>query len=147
MKQTQWTIAIVLALLIGLPMLTAQTHTVINVPTTTSVNGSLQINIPFDFNVGDKPLKAGAYVIAPSGDKALMFKGLKGNGSAVALINPVSKVEMQTPKLIFHKYGDTYFLTQAWLRNSDSGKELFVSPKEIQMARDYRQQQVDLQGK
>ena len=147
MKRTQWTIAIALALLIGLPTLTAQNHTVMKVPANTSVNGALQITIPFDFTVGEKLLKSGEYVIAPSGDKAISFKSTAGNGSAVALINAVTKIDMQTPKLIFHKYGDTYFLTQAWLRNSDSGKELFVSPKEIQMARDYRQQQVDLQGK
>ena len=65
----------------------------------------------------------------------------------MVLINPVTKVDVQAPRLAFHKYGDKYFLTQAWLRNSDSGKELFVSAKEIQMARDYRQTQVDLQGK
>ncbi len=147
MKRTQWTIAIALALAIALPALTAQNHTVMYVPATTSVNGALQINIPFDFSVGDKLMKSGEYVIAPNGDKALTFKSTGGNGSAVTLTNAVISTKGDGPRLVFHRYGGQYFLTQAWLTHAEKGWELFVSAKEIHMARDYRQEQVDLQGK
>ena len=48
------------------------------------------------------------------------------------------------PKLIFHKYADQYFLTQAWLKYSDEGREFFVTPRELQMAREYSQERVVL---
>ena len=146
MKRTQWMIAVMLAVLIGLPIVYAQsTNVVMQVPATTSVNGAVRVTIPFDFSVSGKSLKAGEYLIAPADEKGISFKG--SNGSAVALTNGISSNKADGPKLVFHKYGHTYFLAQTWLRNSESGRELFVSPQEINMAREYKQEQVVLVAK
>jgi len=145
MKRMKLMAGIAVALLMGLPTLYGQSNNIVMpVPETTSVNGVVQVTIPFDFSVSGKTLAAGEYLIAPSGEKGIAFKGVKGNGAAVVLTHPISNSKADGPKLVFHRYGDKYFLAQAWLRYSDTGCELFASPDEIQMARAYRQQNVEL---
>jgi hypothetical protein len=51
---------------------------------------------------------------------------------------------LQTPRLIFHRYGGQYFLAQAWMPNSDQGYECFASAREIQLARNGGQDVVEL---
>ena len=145
MKRTNRIIAIAVALLIGLPTLHAQTtNVVMTVPTTTSISGTVQVNIPFAFSVAGKTFAAGEYAISPSDEKGITIKSVKGNSAAMVLTNAVGSSKVEGPKLVFHKYGDKYFLTQTWLRASDRGRELFASPEEIRMAREYHQQQVTL---
>jgi hypothetical protein len=47
-------------------------------------------------------------------------------------------------KLVFHKYGNAYFLAAAWLPNSDHAREFFASAKETQVARNGGQDVVEL---
>ncbi len=47
-------------------------------------------------------------------------------------------------KLVFHRYGDRYFLAQLWVAGSDSGRELAQSPREMEVARNYTVQDVVL---
>jgi hypothetical protein len=47
-------------------------------------------------------------------------------------------------KLVFHKYGNAYFLAAAWLPNSDHAREFLASVNEIQVARNGGQDVVEL---
>ena len=38
------------------------------------------------------------------------------------------------PKLIFHRYGDRYFLSEARLPRMDSGRKFYVSREELEIA-------------
>jgi len=145
MKRMKWIVAIAVGLLIGSTNLYAQSNKVVmQVPETTSVNGAVQVTIPFDFSVSGKTLAAGEYLIAPSGEKGISLKNVKGSEGAMVLSHPLSNSKADGPKLVFHRYGDKYFLAQAWLRYSDTGCELFASSEEIRLARAYRQQNVEL---
>ena len=46
--------------------------------------------------------------------------------------------------LVFHKYGTAYFLSAAWLPNSDHAREFYASSNEIQVARNGGQDVVEL---
>jgi hypothetical protein len=148
MNRTKLMIAAVIVLVTAYAasLYAQSTNIEIRVPTTTSITGTVKVAIPFQFSVAGKTFPAGTYYIGPSGEKAMAIRSVAGP-SLMVLTNAVTANNVTAPKLVFHKYGHEYFLAQAWLRNSDSGRELFVSPREIQMAREYRQAQVALQGK
>jgi len=111
------------------------------------VSGTTRVNIPFTFSVGGKTLEAGDYNISPSGDKGIAIQNAAGKSSMIALTNAVSPdTSARAPKLVFHRYGDRYFLAQTWLRTSDTGRQLFVSAEEVQAARQYGDQQVVVQA-
>jgi hypothetical protein len=108
----------------------------------------LRTNIPFSFSVGGKIFEAGDYYISRSGEKGVTIQEASTKRSVVVLTNAVSVgPNVSEPKLVFHRYGDKYFLAQTWLRQSDVGREIFESSEETKMARDYRQVASDHAGK
>jgi len=97
----------------------------------------LVASIPFDFYVGSNSLPAGEYEVKPGvASGALMFRSIEQNAAVIALTN--SKQASRTPKeakLVFHRYGSTYFLSEIWHPNTDRGYELRKSKTEREMAR------------
>jgi hypothetical protein len=73
-----------------------------------------QATIPFDFTVGQRLLPAGTYVIAHVGAGLISVRGWKGKElvSAITLVTPTEDVRKNPDRLIFHKYGDQYFLSE-----------------------------------
>ena len=47
-------------------------------------------------------------------------------------------------KLVFHRYGNAYFLAAAWLPNCDHAREFYASANESQVARSGGQDVVEL---
>jgi hypothetical protein len=86
--------------------------------------------IPFEFVVGDQNLQAGSYTVRAinsSGD-ALRINGVDAKGSAVRLTTP-AKGNANHAKLVFHRYGQRYFLAEVWSSAND-GRELMASRQE-----------------
>jgi hypothetical protein len=73
-----------------------------------------QATIPFDFTVGQRLLPAGTYVIRPLGPGVIAVRGWKGNElvSATTLITSANEVSKNPDTLVFHRYGDQYFLSE-----------------------------------
>ncbi len=146
MKRMTLMIAAALVLAISYtPSMNAQKKTVeLRVPATTSITGTVKVAIPFAFSVAGKSFEAGTYYIGPADDgNEMAIKNVSGKAAVLAATNLVSVAsDVVPPKLVFHKYADQYFLAQAWLKYSDEGREFFVSPEELKMARDYHQEQV-----
>ena len=107
---------------------------------------NLKADVPFNFIISGATLPAGEYAI----------KGV-GAGSAIAVRGPNPKANMfvlsqacasidpaKQSKLVFHRYGDRYFLAELWVAGSDSGRQLAKSPREMEVARDYTVQDVVL---
>lgn len=99
-------------------------------------NGSpVKVNIPFDFDAGNKHFSAGEYkvnAINPQGALSIF-----GRGSESGLVNS-RRVQSHNPsastKLIFHQYGSRYFLYQIWVEGEDSGRELSKTRMENELA-------------
>ncbi len=105
------------------------------IPMTTSVTGAVRLKIPFAFSVADKTFAAGEYYVGAANEKTIAVRSVTGKEAAVALTNSVAETRGSLlPKLVFHKYGDRYFLTQAWLGASGQGREFFVSSEEAKTA-------------
>ena len=65
---------------------------------------------------------------------------LDGSGSAYVKYNLSAHNKDASPRLIFHRYGNCSFLSQAWL--TGAGHELIASPREIEYARTDKQEQI-----
>ena len=97
--------------------------------------GDVIVNVPFAFVVGSHQMQPGRYVVTPAATGLLrMFDTEVSNNQ---LFLPVNSVQSNTPKdakLVFHRYGDTYFLAEVWNGNSDIGRQLARSKAEKEIA-------------
>ena len=96
----------------------------------------LAANIPFDFVVGKQTLPAGEYRIEQlSGRSVLLIRSTDGHTSTVVMTMPALANDWQSEsKLVFNRYGDQYFLSQIWTAGNQSGRELYKSPRETELA-------------
>jgi biotin-(acetyl-CoA carboxylase) ligase len=111
----------------------------------------IKAKIPFDFNVGDKKLPAGEYTFsrlsAVSDNKVMLVLGV-----GVGVLQSTYEAEVLTPKnkstLVFHKYGDQYFLEQIWSGGEQAGSQVPESRSERTIERQLAQtQQSNMSGK
>ena len=106
---------------------------------------SATVNIPFSFTVDDVRMPAGEYVISAPSERAIILQHVGGAEAKTAMTNNGSPTASDGhSKLVFHKYGNAYFLAAAWLPNSDHAREFFASSSEIQVARNSGQDVVEL---
>ena len=106
---------------------------------------SATFNIPFSFTVDEVGMPAGEYVISSSSERVVTLQHVGGPEAKMAMTNNASSTTSDgISKLVFHKYGNEYFLAAARLPNSDHAHEFFASTKEIQVARSKGQDVVEL---
>jgi hypothetical protein len=94
--------------------------------------------VPFDFIVGDKTLCAGKYSIssAMQGGSALLVQNVEAKIGAIRLTDQVQTRSNKTnPRLVFHRYGQTYFLAEVW-QGGDTGRALHASKTERALRRE-----------
>ena len=106
-----------------------------------------RFNIPFDFAFGEKKLSAGEYsigrVLSSSGDATLSIAD--GNGRAKAFILSQAAVRLNATNkatLVFHRYGDEYFLSQVWAKGSLVGRSLTKTRAERELERKAQDNQI-----
>ncbi len=92
-------------------------------------------SIPFQFRVGEASMPAGEYRLSLVGPKVIALRGVTATANVMAETAYIDEVRSsaQQPRLVFHKYGERYFLSQVW--DATRGHELFVSPTELESAR------------
>ena len=105
-----------------------------------SLANRLRANIPFDFIVADKKMSAGEYSIGraqqDSGDTFVQISGVDGHSNAIRLTTPVQTLEPNDQDtLVFHRYGDQYFLFQVWPAGATTGRVLRKSRSESDIER------------
>ena len=98
--------------------------------------------VPFDFIVAEKTLRSGQYQIsdANSAGDALAIRSVAGNESVMRLTSEVGSKAARDleAKLVFHRYGNTYFLAQVWMAGSKTGRELPSTRQERAIARELK---------
>jgi hypothetical protein len=83
-------------------------------PTGASAQRRQQATIPFDFTVGQVLLPAGTYMITHVTPGVIAVRGWKGKElvGTMTMIRPADGVRRNADQLIFHRYGDQYFLSE-----------------------------------
>jgi hypothetical protein len=94
--------------------------------------GDVIADVPFAFSVGGQSLPAGHYVVAAVGDD-IRISNSQTNGLFIPTHGAMRTASDGT-KLVFHRYGDTYFLSAVWVAGSTTGRELFRSRAERELA-------------
>jgi|SRR6516165_2653070 hypothetical protein len=80
---------------------------------TISAQTIARANVPFAFTVGQTELPAGTYVVSSLSDSAIVITNRSTGTSVLSLFrSEQAKNNDRTAKLVFHKYGDRYFLSQ-----------------------------------
>ena len=107
-------------------------------------DNSIAVNIPFDFAFCETRLPAGNYtlrrVVLPSSYDRVVIQSADGRGDTRTVMsrpNRTSEVPKQS-NLVFNRYGDQYFLSQVWIAGSDTGRDLFQSRNERNLAKESR---------
>jgi hypothetical protein len=92
-------------------------------------------NVPYSFQVENKQLPAGQYLVKWIGGR-LHIQSVDGENSATFLALPVEgKVTQSKSRLVFNNYGDTHFLTAVYFAGTEQSRELLKSKAEMQIAR------------
>ena len=113
----------------------------------------MRAKIPFDFSVGDKKLAAGEYTFSRlSGVANSNMMLVSSVDSSIRMFQRTLAAQVLTPKdkstLVFHRYGDQYFLEQIWTQGEQEGTELPESRGERTIQRQLAQtQQSNMSGK
>ena len=96
----------------------------------------IKFNVPFDFQVSGKTLPAGEYAVKRLSEKVILIHGVDNKVGVVA--QAPGRIQARTSyakeSLVFHQYGNQYFLSQVWLRRDDDGRELNRSGEERRAA-------------
>jgi hypothetical protein len=98
------------------------------------IGGAVKATVPFDFTAGNISLPAGEYQIASSEHPGTLV--LRGEGSSSMFIGAnaaQASAVAQSTKLVFHRYGDRYFLYQLWVRGDDRGSEVPMTKLEKEL--------------
>jgi hypothetical protein len=106
----------------------------------TSVYGQVtaRYSIPFNFVVAGKLLPAGEYLVERGSYNDLSILLMQNLNWRISLFTgtiPIGgRVIQDRSKLVFHQYGDHYFLAQVWTTHEKTGRKLIPTRAERQMA-------------
>jgi hypothetical protein len=101
---------------------------------------TVKADIPFSYIVSGGTLPAGEYTIQKLALSSQTLVIRSSDGQTQRMVQPNRCEAMNAPgqsKLVFHKYGDEYFLAEIWVAGNNSGHQFPKSRRETQVARDY----------
>ncbi len=105
---------------------------------------TMRVSIPFSFRAGDILYPAGQYTV--NLDKSMQRITLAqpdGHcGPMLAAFHAYRDSDAQDGKLVFHKYGKSYFLHSVWRSGNPNGYEIIRSNAEAEMANTGAKQEV-----
>ena len=105
----------------------------------------IRASIPFEFIVRGRTLPAGSYVITRIGDEPndLLIRNVNDKRDRAMFETDavyISKVHGKD-QLVFHRYGDSYFLSEVLTGGEDMGRGLVPSHAERQLRREMARNQ------
>jgi hypothetical protein len=118
------------ALLFGAASISAQTQ-----------KGDLVAEIPFTFVVAGTALPPGHYIVKTLDDN-LGIHDRENRGVFVAAHSAQRPERDNSSKMVFHRYGDTYFLSEVWVGGNSIGRELFTSRAEKQLSESGKEREI-----
>ena len=75
----------------------------------------LRGTVPVNFMIGDQTMPAGEYTVKAFGQEVQGWYDQNGRGLFLVNTLPMGKeASANTYKLVFRRYGETYFLTEVW---------------------------------
>ena len=107
----------------------------------------MRVNVPFNFIVAGATLPAGAYDIQSFGteEKVLAIHKLNSSVGILTISNSCESLNSSSStKLVFHRYGDRYFLAELWVQGQKLGHQVTPADRETEVAMDFPRDEVVL---
>jgi hypothetical protein len=98
------------------------------------ISRPVKATIPFDFTAGSVDLPAGEYTVGMTGTLGNLL--IRGEGTQGMFLGSQAVQANSRPagsKLVFHRYGDRYFLSQIWAQGEERGSELPMTKVEKEL--------------
>lgn len=102
--------------------------------------GDVVVDVPFAFSVAGRNLPAGHYVVAAQQIDMIKIYS-QTTQTLYAPTHGTLRTKAESTKLVFHHFGDTYFLSEVWVNGNTSGKQLFPSKAE----REFKSRQAEME--
>jgi hypothetical protein len=104
----------------------------------------LKFRTPFAFVVGDRLVPAGEYIVrVASAPMTLSFSSADGRINVFIHCIPLQKTETETRfKLVFHRYGVHYYISEIWTPGERIGRTMLQHPSELELAKNVEPQHV-----
>src|SRR5271169_32053 len=112
-----------------------------------SAQSTLPMNFrtPFPFAIGDQMVPAGDYTVRVISAATLSFSSAEGTVHVFINSMPVQKAEpADRLKLVFHRYGDRYYVSEIWTPGYRTGRAVMQYPSELKLAKAATPQHVTL---
>jgi hypothetical protein len=98
----------------------------------------LKVTVPFGFVAGSRTLPAGQYTVSQPANSVIL-RSAEGAPGVVMIANRVaSPGRREIGKLVFHRYGDRYFLSEVWGTDRSTGSQLPRTAPERELAQNSR---------
>lgn len=101
--------------------------------------GDVAVDVPFAFQVAGQAFPAGYYIVAAGDDFVRIFN--RQTRGAYVPTHSAMRGKSEASKLVFHRYGSAFFLSEVWTRGNTIGRQLFVSGAE----RELKARQVEME--
>ena len=111
---------------------------------------NVKAKVPFSFTVNRATLPAGEYSLKSMDEQgtALAIRDLNSKTANLVISNSCRSTKSASEtKLVFHRYGSHYFLSQIWIEGENAGRELLPTAGEKEEARNSSMQEVILAAK
>jgi hypothetical protein len=96
--------------------------------------GDVVADVPFSFVVAGRQFPAGHYMVTEESNVCLRISNSQHQGVFVPT-HDSRRSASDGSKLVFHRYGDTYFLSAVWVTGKTIGRELYGSRAEREAAK------------
>lgn len=102
----------------------------------TSSQQLMKVNIPFAFGVQDQSLPAGQYLVfTVTPERSIRIVSANGKHSAIVNTLPnYAKEPSSNSRLVFHRYGNEYFLAEVWTAGQDVARNPLSSKNTMESA-------------
>jgi hypothetical protein len=96
--------------------------------------GDMVADVPFAFVVAGRTLPPGHYIVSRANEYSLRIHDRQNQGVFAPAHSAQRSAQENSTKMVFHRYGDTYFLSEVWVAGNSIGRALPRSPAERELA-------------
>ena len=107
------------------------------------LNHEMTVTVPFAFAAGDKLMPPGDYTVQVNVERESVV--LRGEGHKPLMLLTIRKESRSAPqrgKLVFQRYGTSFFLAEVWSQDNATGETLAPSAREKELARNKQPEQI-----
>jgi hypothetical protein len=90
-------------------------------------------DVPFSFYVGGSAMPQGSYKVDELSNAIVSLRS-KDSIKSVTTHEIAGKQQVEPARLVFHRYGDSYFLAEIWNGETSVGQVLAKSKREKELA-------------